>query len=304
MKEIMSTTLKKFKGKWASARTRRKQRAAAAALRREYCVTRKSRSLNRKKQRGLSDSITDRQERIPGFDQLQLTEATVAVVGVGGIGTEVMEGLSLKGVGHIKAFDRDKVSKTNLNRQHFFRRDIGHNKAHRAVINFARLGSCGTRYEGWDLHFQEAVDLGVDMTADVAVVGVDHRKSRLYIARYYLKQGIPVIFLTVDMSGECCRVYVQEPGKACYACAFPRELEGDATMPCRVPSVKDPLKVAAGLALYAVDSLLMARNRGWNLQYIHLAGFAPHVVEQVEAAERCPLCAEAQFHKERSNGSE
>ena len=45
----------------------------------------------------------------------------------------------------------------------------------------------------------------------------------------------------------------------------------------------DILKVIGGLALYAVDSLLMERPRNWNLRYVFLAGFiedAHRIVEK------------------------
>ena len=48
--------------------------------------------------------------------QLKLAAATVAVVGVGGIGTHVVQQLSLLGVGNIVLIDSEELDKTNLNR--------------------------------------------------------------------------------------------------------------------------------------------------------------------------------------------
>jgi len=75
----------------------------------------------------------------------------------------------------------------------------------------------------------------------------------------------------------------------CFGCAFPRSLSGQRA-PCFVPSSKDILKVTAGLGLYAVDSLLMERKRNWNYRRIHLAGYAPDVLLNVERNANCPLC--------------
>ncbi|MGO7807196.1 ThiF family adenylyltransferase [Rhizobium ruizarguesonis] len=55
-------------------------------------------------------------EAVPG----KLREATVAVVGAGGIGSEVIRHLAAAGVGAIIAIDHDMVSLANLNRQHWF----------------------------------------------------------------------------------------------------------------------------------------------------------------------------------------
>jgi len=65
-------------------------------------------------------AVTHRQELITGFSQASLTQASGVLIGAGGIGGEVGEGLCRKGVGHLRIFDHDVVEHTNLNRQHFF----------------------------------------------------------------------------------------------------------------------------------------------------------------------------------------
>lgn len=49
------------------------------------------------------------------FEKLQ--NATVAVYGIGGVGSYVVEGLARGGIGHIILIDNDKISITNINRQ-------------------------------------------------------------------------------------------------------------------------------------------------------------------------------------------
>ena len=49
------------------------------------------------------------------FEKLQ--NATVAVYGIGGVGSYVVEGLVRGGIGHIILIDNDKISVTNINRQ-------------------------------------------------------------------------------------------------------------------------------------------------------------------------------------------
>src|SRR5436309_9699477 len=82
-------------------------------------------------------SITHRQELIGGFNQAKLSAASAVLIGAGGIGGEVAEGLCRKGIGCLRVFDHDIVDATNLNRQHFFGADIGFNKAERLVTNLA-----------------------------------------------------------------------------------------------------------------------------------------------------------------------
>jgi molybdopterin/thiamine biosynthesis adenylyltransferase len=58
--------------------------------------------------------------------QRKIESSKIAVFGIGGIGTWIVNGLSQIGVGEIRIVDPDKVSISNLNRQLFFNeKDIG-----------------------------------------------------------------------------------------------------------------------------------------------------------------------------------
>jgi len=236
-------------------------------------------------------AVTHRQELIAGFDQPRLTAATGVLVGAGGIGGEVGEGLCRKGIGHLRIFDHDVVEHTNLNRQHFFPSDIGQNKSTSLARNLAPHCHAGTILEGFPMSFEDALALGVDMTAAFVVCGVDNAAARVAVSRHYHRLGTPVIFIAVDMLAEAAHVFVQEnaPATACFGCAFPKSLAARKA-PCFVPASKDVLKAIAGFALYAIDSVLMDRKRNWNYRLIHLAGFAPDVILNIERYSECPLC--------------
>jgi molybdopterin/thiamine biosynthesis adenylyltransferase len=239
-------------------------------------------------------SVTHRQELITGFSQEKLGRATGILIGAGGIGSEVGEGLCRKGVGCLRIFDHDVVEHTNLNRQHFFPADIGHNKAVSLVRNLAPHCHAGTILEGYPMSFEDAVALEVDLSANFVVCGVDNSEARVAVSRYYHRLGIPVVFIAVDLLAEAGHVFVQEstPTTPCFGCAFPKSL-ALRNAPCFVPSAKDILKVTAGVALYAVDTLLMERNRNWNFRRIHLAGYAPDVLLNIEQSAKCALCSKS-----------
>ncbi len=64
------------------------------------------------------------EEAIKLQNKIELSK--MAVFGIGGIGTWIVNGLSQIGIGEIRVVDPDKVSKSNLNRQLFFNEeDIG-----------------------------------------------------------------------------------------------------------------------------------------------------------------------------------
>ena len=59
-----------------------------------------------------------REELIIGKDNLnKLKKSKVAIFGIGGVGSYVLEGLARAGVGNFVLVDNDDVSMTNINRQ-------------------------------------------------------------------------------------------------------------------------------------------------------------------------------------------
>ena len=47
----------------------------------------------------------------------KLSAATVAVFGIGGVGSFTVEALARCGIGHLVLIDKDNVDETNINRQ-------------------------------------------------------------------------------------------------------------------------------------------------------------------------------------------
>jgi molybdopterin/thiamine biosynthesis adenylyltransferase len=132
---------------------------------------------------------------------------------------------------------------------------------------------------------------GFDLTADVVVVGVDNNPTRVCAARYFRTCGVPVIFTAVSKTANNGYVFVQEPNGPCFGCLFPDALN-DESYPCPgTPAIKDILKVVAGLVLYALDSVLMARPRQWNYKDIVLDGSIPGNDWRIAARAECPICA-------------
>lgn len=236
------------------------------------------------------DPVHDRQGRIPGFRQGALRGAKVLLIGAGGLGGEVGEGLARKGVGHLTILDPQLVQLSDLNRQRFYPEDLYRPKAHALAQNLAREATGRSTIVGYAISFQEAVNRGIPFPVAVVVCGVDSDTTRLTVARHFLRQ-CPVVFLGVDAIADRGYVFVQERGGPCLACAFPHLLTRAEGAPCaKAGAVKDILKVVAGIALYAVDTLLMPRRRAWNFREITLAGFVPDVSRRIGKREGCPVC--------------
>lgn len=67
------------------------------------------------------------ERNVPGMTE-KLRPATVGIAGCGGLGSNVAVSLVRAGVGRLVLADFDTVEASNLNRQHYFQRDIGRPK--------------------------------------------------------------------------------------------------------------------------------------------------------------------------------
>lgn len=208
---------------------------------------------------------------MPGFDQRALSRAHVTAVGAGGLNGEVGHGLVRKGIGRLTIFDHDVVELSNLARQQFTAEDLDQNKALALAHNLTRQATGRTLIEGHARSFQDALAAGVNVAGDIAIAGVDNNPTRIAVADHYLRQRTPVIFLAVDARAARGYVFVQtsRPGDPCFLCLFPDAGEDRVVHGCAGASI-EILKVVAGIALYAIDSLLMSRPRPWNYKEIFL----------------------------------
>src|SRR5690242_38674 len=104
----------------------------------------------------------DRQRRIPGFDQQVFSRSHVLCIGAGGLISHIAPTLVRKGIGALTILDDDLVEVNNLNRQRFYPKDIGRNKALALAENLQRECIAPTEICGYACRLEEAIELGVD----------------------------------------------------------------------------------------------------------------------------------------------
>jgi molybdopterin/thiamine biosynthesis adenylyltransferase len=130
-------------------------------------------------------------------EQARLSRARVALVGLGGLGGSVLEGLVRMGVGRIRTADGDRFEETNLNRQALATTEtLGQHKAD-AALERARLLNPAVEVEAWPrfltpqdmIEFCELADMVID-----ALGGIEDRPS-LRIAAASL--GLPLVSAAV-----------------------------------------------------------------------------------------------------------
>lgn len=234
--------------------------------------------------------VDARQQRIHGFDQRKFSASRVVLVGAGGINGEIAEGLTRKGIGRLDIFDGDVVDVTNLNRQRFSASDLYKNKAVSLARNLRDEGYMGTVVTGHPYDVQQGTGRLCSLVTDLVVCGVDNDPTRVWVARQCVQKQLPVLFIAVSRDADQGYVFVQEPSGPCFGCLFPESLTND-THPCPgIPAIKDILKLVGGLALFAVDTVLMERRRNWNFRLIRLGGFLADQASSVTRRSDCPIC--------------
>src|ERR1041385_8749517 len=121
----------------------------------------------------------DRQRLISGFDQEKFSRSHVLCIGAGGIVSQIAPTLARKGIGQLTLLDDDFVEVSNLNRQRFYIKDIGRNKALALAENLQSECIAPTEIRGIGFRLEEAIARRVDLGCHVALCGVDNNPARL-----------------------------------------------------------------------------------------------------------------------------
>jgi molybdopterin/thiamine biosynthesis adenylyltransferase len=231
----------------------------------------------------------DRQRKIPGFDQEKFSRSHVLCVGAGGIISNIAPTLCRKGIGKITLLDHDLVEASNLNRQRFYPKDIGKNKAVALAETLQPECIVATEIHGVPLRLEAAVAMGIDLSSDVVICGVDNNPTRVAASQLFRSRSVPTIFTAVSVDGDHGYVFVQERLGPCIGCLFP-DMPEDRHFPCPgTPAIADILQLVGALAIYAVDSLLLTRSRRWNYRSIHLSDGSNDAAAMIQNRVCCPL---------------
>ena len=127
--------------------------------------------------------------------QEKLRKSTVAIIGLGALGSNSAELLARAGVGKLISIDRDIVELSNLQRQSLFNEnDVGKPKASSAKEHLSKINSVvkinffidDLYFENIGKIFNEKIDLILDCT--------DNLETRFLINDFSIKNKIPFIY--------------------------------------------------------------------------------------------------------------
>lgn len=191
---------------------------------------------------------------VQGFD---LSGCSAAVLGCGGLGTNISVHLCGAGIGKLVLFDFDKVEMRNLNRQFFYTpQDIGKPKA---ALLAERLSAFApdVNIQAWERKIETEHDLHEAENCDVLLLAADNVRARQIGWQFCVSRGIPCINGSID--GFYGTVYTALPGKT-----SDLETAGCLVQPPRKSrSVSATAGVIGALqAQCAIDLLLQSADHG------------------------------------------
>jgi molybdopterin/thiamine biosynthesis adenylyltransferase len=173
----------------------------------------------------LGDAELDRYARhivlreVGGAGQLRLKQASVAVVGAGGIGSPAIQYLAAAGVGRLVIIDDDTVDLSNLQRQTLFGdADVGASKV-AAAETAARRITPHVTIETLAVRLDAANAATLLAGVDVVLDGTDSFSTRLAVADAAYALRIPLVSSAVgQFEGQLGVFRGWEPDKPCYRC--------------------------------------------------------------------------------------
>ena len=141
-----------------------------------------------------------------------LQNKTVAVVGCGGLGTNVIAHLAGEGVGTLKFCDFDTVSQSNLDRQFLYRQsDVGKKKTD-LIAAFLRSYAPDVKCVPVDKKIEVPLDLAFAEDADLLFLCADNNAVRKTAEVFCKTHSVPL--LSGGVSGHYGVVYLYIPGKS------------------------------------------------------------------------------------------
>ncbi|MDR1992434.1 MAG: HesA/MoeB/ThiF family protein [Nitrososphaerota archaeon] len=152
--------------------------------------------------------------------QQKLSNARVAVMGVGGLGSVSSLYIALAGVGYIRVIDQDILEPHNLHRQILYTHDdLGYLKAKAASKQLQKHNPTilvEAIVENINAHNIEHLLHNVDVVVD----GLDNMPTRHLVNSACIKRGIPYVFgAAIGLEGNL--TVFQPPKTGCLECLIP-----------------------------------------------------------------------------------
>ena len=227
--------------------------------------------------------------------QQKIMDATVLIVGMGGLGSPTALYLAAAGVGHLIIADFDQVELSNLQRQIIHQtKDIGDDKVNSAKNKLTELNpNIKITIANELIHTGNLPDLikGVDIVLD----GTDNFESRFEINQICVEHQKPLVSAAVvRFEGQVSVFKGYENDKPCYQCLY--SVEGEDNESCIDNGVLAPVAGLVGTiqALQAIKVILQLGDQlSGSLLLVDALDLSFRKVK-ISKDLKCPVCNSSQ----------
>ncbi|MBE7440146.1 MAG: HesA/MoeB/ThiF family protein [Spirochaetales bacterium] len=232
-----------------------------------------------------------RQIVLPGMGergQQKLKEASVLIVGLGGLGSPLALYLAAAGIGKLGLVDGDQVEVSNLHRQILYStEDAGKPKVQAAAARLQRLNP-HLQIEVHQTFFETENGSALVAPYQWIADGTDRLRARHNINRVCVQEKKKAVFAAVE--GFEGTLFVHDPCGACFACLFPETHW--QPIACAEAGVLGPVPGALGtLQAQLILSHLLAVP-GPRFVLIDLRTYTMKPM-QIERNPRCSVCGQS-----------
>ena len=216
--------------------------------------------------------------------QEKIRKASIAIVGLGALGTVAAEQLTRAGIGKLILIDRDFIEESNLQRQALYNEeDIGKFKAETAAKKLEKINSdVKIDFFVSDLNHKNISKL---LFADIILDCTDNFYTRYLINDYCKKSRIKWVYsAAVKGYGNVMAVL---PEKACFRCVF-NEAESDET--CDTAGIINTVSTAIA-SIAVTQALKLILNEKIEQELIRFDIWDNDITKiKVSKNEKCPVC--------------
>jgi len=225
----------------------------------------------------------------------KIIDATVLIVGMGGLGSPTALYLAAAGVGHLIIADFDQVELSNLQRQIIHQtKDIGDDKVNSAKNKLTELNpNIKITIANELIHTGNLPDLikGVDIVLD----GTDNFESRFEINQICVDHQKPLVSAAVvRFEGQVSVFKGYEKDQPCYQCLY--SVEGEDNESCIDNGVLAPVAGLVGTiqALQAIKVILQLGDQlSGSLLLVDALDLSFRKVK-ISKDLKCPVCNSSQ----------
>ncbi len=178
--------------------------------------------------------------------QAILAGSRVLIVGVGGLGSPVVQYLAGAGVGHLGLVDADTLDASNLHRQPIYAlADVGKSK-----VQLARAAALAINpavaVKTYDSRFTSDNALALVQSHDVVVDCTDNFRAKFVLNDAAVLARRPAVFASVYQYEGQLQVYKPQSDHACLRCLWPQASADGLVGNCAEAGVLGPLPGALG----------------------------------------------------------